>query len=187
MRPLQALTPRIRRRCPPSNLVLSVVFSCAHPCSFPLCSVRVIPLQALLTDIDDTFWSPRRFLLTYFAYHDGVRIKAVDKTPRFVLVIDPQFMALWANRWHGPSMRHRQHVTPLQFPQQKPGFEPGGARKRRGCDLTVEPHEGFVGCAYMRQYISELTYFQLQSRLLPIGTVLTEMVHVYNIEAITCI
>jgi hypothetical protein len=86
----------------------------------------------LLTDIDDTFWSPIRFLLKYFAYHDGVRIKAIDKAPRFVSVIDSQLMALWANRWHGPTVRHRQHVAPLQFPQQKPGFEPGSTRKTVG-------------------------------------------------------
>lgn len=78
MRPLQASTPGIRPRCRPSNLLLSVVFSCAHPCAFPLCSVRVVPLQALLTNIDDIFGRPIRFLLKYFAYHDGVRIKAVD-------------------------------------------------------------------------------------------------------------
>lgn len=155
MRPLQASIPGIRRRCPPSNLLLSDVFSFAHPCSFPSFSVRVIPLQALLTDIDDTFWSPIRFLLKYFAYHDSIRIKAIDKAPRFVPVIDPQFMALWANRWHGPRVRHRQHIALLQFPQQKSRFEPGSARKRRGFNLTVEPNEGFIGCVHIYQYMSE--------------------------------
>lgn len=85
-----------------------------------------------------------RFLAEHVENHNGVGFNVMDNAPRVVAVMDPELVALDANRGHRPRMRETEHLTLLKPPQEESGFHTSGFAERRGLDFTVEPHERFV-------------------------------------------
>jgi hypothetical protein len=49
--------------------------------------------------------------------YDGVGGNMIDDPPSLVLIVNPEFVALWANRWHWPGLWQTEIFAFLQSSQ----------------------------------------------------------------------
>ena len=73
---------------------------------FLLFSRIVIFLNSSFADFNNTFWSLFRFFAEDFEDNYSILICSINNSPSCVLINNPQFMALFANIWHGSRLRH---------------------------------------------------------------------------------
>jgi hypothetical protein len=70
-------------------------------------------------------------------------------------------MAMPADTWHRPALRHSNGISTLELPQQETRLTPSRPRKWPALDLTMKPNKGLVFRAHMAEYMSVLTYIQV--------------------------
>ena len=62
--------------------------------------------EPFLADIDDGFWSLIRLFSKDLQDHDGIGINSVNNPSGLFFVIDPEFMAMGSDAWHGAREGH---------------------------------------------------------------------------------
>ena len=113
---------------------------------FSSCTI-VLP-EPLPTGIDDGLGRRLGLLAEDLQDHNGIGIQAVEDSPGGRAISNPQFVTTWADRRHGPRVRHAKRLTLLQSPEQDAGLQSGRRGEGRRLDLSVKPDQRLVALAH---------------------------------------
>ncbi len=134
-----------------------------RPMSLALLLARIVILpKTPLARCNHIFGGGARLLGKHRSNHDCISIRAIDNPPVGGGVLDTQFVASSSNSRHRPRMGHSQRLATLQPSKQHPGFDSGSRSEWRGLDLPMQPYKRLVSYSHGMQYMSVLTYGQLE-------------------------
>jgi hypothetical protein len=114
-------------------------------CSFLLppsaCSHADISCEAFFAFHQNLVPCRSSFLAEHIEDYHRVGSNVVDDPPSLILVINPQFLALRANRRHWPGMRQTKDLAFLQSAQQESYLDPSFGTERGRLDLASQPNQ----------------------------------------------
>ena len=130
-----------RRQQPTRSAPVLPFWWCSSSLSSSACSCADVSGKASFANCQNLVWDRSSFLAEYIEDYHGVPGNVIDDPPSLVLIVNPEFMALRADRRNWPRMRQTQALAFLQSAQQKSGLNPSRGTERRRFHLASQPNQ----------------------------------------------